>query len=125
MSDFDFIPAGIAICDPTGVITQLNATMLSWLDSSDKREFIGRPFHSILAPAAKIYFETHIRPMLMVEKSVQEISIEIMAPASQRIGVYLNGQVESSETGEPIALHFALFNGQQRYLYELELRERR
>lgn len=126
MNDPDLIPAGIVRCAPDARIEAVNATMLRWAGRESVSELTGRPFYSLLSPAGRIYFETHIRPMLQVEGHVQEIALELQTPGGERRRIYLNGQAERDEGGAITALHLACFSGGHRQSYERELlRQRR
>ena len=125
MFDPNLIPAGIVRCNPQSRVLSANATMLRWAGLSDVSEVLGRPFYAVLAPAGRIYFETHIRPMLMVEGTVQEIAFELLTPSGKRRRIYLNGHAERDESGEIVALHYACFSGGHRQSYERELVKKR
>ncbi len=126
MHDPDLIPAGIVRCSPDARIETVNATMLRWAGRESAKALLGRPFYSLLSPAGRIYFETHIRPMLQVEGHVQEIALELLTPGGERKRIYLNGQAERGDAGEIKALHLACFSGGHRQSYERELlRQRR
>ena len=125
MFDPNLIPAGIVRCNPQSRVLSANATMLRWAGLSDVSEVSGRPFYAVLAPAGRIYFETHIRPMLMVESAVQEIALELLTPSGERRRIYLNGHAERDASGTVVALHFACFSGGHRQSYERELLKKR
>lgn len=121
----DLLPAGIAQCDAMGRITYLNARMLDWLSVDTAADYLGRPFYSLLSPAGRIYFETHLRPMLMVEGQCSEISLELVAEDGARHRIYLNGRVDRNGADGAQVIHFVCFEGTDRHRYEQELLLRR
>jgi PAS domain-containing protein len=123
--DLDLIPAGVVCCDAMGRMTYLNGQMLAWLSVDTAEGHLGRPFYSLLSPAGRIYFETHLRPMLMIEGACSEISLELVAPCGDRHRIYLSGRVEKGDDGQVQALHFVCFEGVDRHRYEQELLLRR
>lgn len=123
--DPDLLPAGIVRCDAMGRMTYLNARMRAWLGVETDDDFLDRPFYSLLSPAGRIYFETHLRPMLMIEGECSEISLELVARSGARHRIYLSGRVEKDGGGQAGALHFACFEGTDRHRYEQELLLRR
>ncbi len=121
MQEPDLIPAGVVSCTADALIVAVNSRLLEWLGMNDATPLLGRPFHTILAPAGKIYFETHLRPMLLVEGRFSEISLQLRPDEGPDRRVYLNGQVETDTDGSVSALHFACFEGEARFRYEQEL----
>ncbi len=123
--DPDRVPAGMVTCDPAGRVTYLNGRMLAWLEAEDAADYLGRPFYAMLAPAGRIYFETHLRPMLMIEGRVSEISLELAAASGARHRIYLSADVETDGDGAVRAIHAVCFEGTERHAYERELLLRR
>ena len=124
-SELDLVPAGIVFCDALGRMAYLNETMLRWLSADTSDGYIGRPIYTLFSPAGRIYFETHLRPMLMIEGRCSEISLELAPPSKTRQRIYLNGNVEHDADGQIAALHFVCFEGADRHRYEQELLLRR
>ena len=121
----DQLPVGIVTCDATGRMTYLNKRMLDWLGAESAAPFLDRPFYTVLSPAGKIYFETHLRPMLVIEGHCSEISLELRNQANVGHRIYLSGSVERDATGDIKAIHLICFEGTDRHSYEQELLLRR
>ena len=118
----DLYPVGLVDCDAAGRITYLNARMRDWLEAGDGAALLGRPFYALLTPAGRIYFETHLRPMLMLEGGIEEISLELISATGRRTRIYLSGRVAADDAN---AVHLVCFGGADRQRYEQELLLRR
>ena len=122
---FDALPCGVVRCDGSGSVLSVNRRMLKWLSAEAADAWIGRPVHAILAPAGRIYFETHLRPMLAVDGRVSESALDLAGPPGARQPVYLDGRAERSEAGAVTGLVLVFTDGSHRALYERELRAQR
>ncbi len=124
-SDLDQYPVGLVDCDAVGRITYMNAQMRDWVPAASGESLLGKPFYGLLSPAGRIYFETHLRPMLMIEGVISEISLDLLAPAGQRKCIYLSGRTKLDADGQIVSLHLVCFSGDDRRRYEEELLLRR
>lgn len=106
-------------------MTYLNATIVQWLGADSPASYLGHPFYTLLTGAGKIYFETHLRPMLIIEGRCQEISLEVVGASNSRLRIYLSGSVTKNAAGEIDAIHLVCFEGTDRHHYEQELLRRR
>lgn len=66
----------------------------------------------LLAPASRIFFHTHVYPLLLKQGHVDSIACHMRVGAKGRLPVYLNGRLESQERciwlifGSPERQHF-------------------
>src|SRR5687768_7357410 len=73
---YEHAPAGYLSTLPGGLIARVNETLLSWTGHR-REELVGRKrLHDLLAPGARIYYETHYAPLLLMQGSVREIAVE-------------------------------------------------
>ncbi|WP_323036301.1 PAS domain S-box protein [Pararhodobacter sp.] len=122
-ADADLWPCGLAVLDGVRRIQQVNATLRDWLGlENDAPETLR--FVDILSRAGRIYFETHLRPLLLMEGQFQEISMDLERRDGTRFGVFLNGRATFVD-GQMVSAHICLFQNQQRHAFELELVARR
>ncbi|TYB85080.1 hypothetical protein [Oceaniovalibus sp. ACAM 378] len=77
-------------------------------------------FADILSRAGRIYFETHLRPLLLMQGYFSEISIELERPDGTRVAVYMNGSATLSD-GRMVNAHFSMFQNEHRQAFEHEL----
>lgn len=117
--DPDLWPCGLMVMDGAGHVQQINATLRRWLGLSDAPAAPLR-FVDLLSRAGRIYFETHLRPLLATQGHFSEVSIEMERPDGSRFGVFLNGKACLVE-GAMAEAHFCVFQNEQRQRFEREL----
>ena len=110
----DALPVGVALCDTDAGVVWINAALADWLDVP-RDDPVGRPVHDLLAPAGRIYFETHVRPILLAEGACEEISLELRGPPGARRPVFLSARRADGR------IHVVLTAAAQRAAYEREL----
>ncbi len=106
--------------DGSGQILKTNATLRRWLGMDTDEQCQSLRFVDIISRASRIYFETHLRPLLLMQGHFSEISIELERPDGTRAGVFINGSATLSE-GRLINAHFSMFQHEQRQAFEREL----
>lgn len=116
----DLWPCGLVVMDGFGQIQQTNATLRRWLGMEEAAPNRSLRFVDILSRAGRIYFETHLRPLLVMTGHFSEVSIELECPDGTRFGVFLNGRATLSD-GRMISAHFCVFQNEQRQSFEREL----
>ena len=117
---YEHAPAGYVSSLPDGSIVKVNATLLSWTGHR-RDELVGRRFHDLLAPGARIYYETHYAPLLQMQGSVREIAVELVCADGTRLPVLLNSTLTRDEAGAPRVERTTVFNASDRRRYEREL----
>lgn len=123
-SDLDLWPGGLLVMDGDGMITKTNATLRAWLGHDGSVQVSGTRFVDLLTRASRIFFETHLRPILVVEGVFSEVSLELERPDGSRFGVYINARAERPE-GQLSQAYFCIYKNEQRQSFERELVERR
>lgn len=120
-------PFGYVATSGVGNIELVNATMLEWL-GYELAELRGkRSLQQLLAPGDRIYFDTHIRPLLHMGGSVREIAVEFERRDGTRLPALINSQVLEPSTNAPdgFSIETIVIDATMRRTYELELlRER-
>jgi PAS domain S-box-containing protein len=118
-------PFGYLTMRANGLIVNINATLLTWL-GYERDEIAGhKSFHDLLGMGEKIYFETHLMPMLQMAGEISEINIELKGKEPIRIPTLLNARRISVQPDEEPIFRFSILNITQRKLYELELMKAR
>ena len=79
---FDNAPCGYVTLLPNGRVQRVNQTLLSWTGHTAE-QMTGERFSDFLNMAGRIYFETHIAPLLRMQGFINEFAIDMVsAPAS-------------------------------------------
>ncbi len=112
---------GFVSIDNHGVILQANNTLLQWLGFEKEEVIEKQTFPALLTMGGKIYFETHLMPLLQMQGGFTEVQLELRGANDKRIPVLLNAI--GSDDGDPksIHYHFTIIDITYRKRYEKEL----
>src|SRR3954471_7753012 len=95
---FENAPCGYLTIGPDGRISKVNATLEAWTGfSADK--LIGQRLHQFLNMAGRIYFETHIAPLLRMQGFFNEFALDFETAAGQRLPVIANAAERRNSDG--------------------------
>jgi sigma-B regulation protein RsbU (phosphoserine phosphatase) len=117
---FETSLCGYVITDGEGTIIRMNGRAALWLNSSPDR-FHGKRFSNILAVGGRIYFETHLWPLLRMQGYFDEVAIELADTGNGKMPAYVNGYEKKGKNDEPVFMRFTVFRGSDRRLYEQNL----
>lgn len=116
---FLFAPCGYLVTDLEGRIVRVNETFGSitgWIPE----ELVGRRFfHDLITTPSKIFYHTHLSPLLRMQRRVDEVALEILLPDSSPLPVLVNVSV-SEKVGTGI-MKIAIFKARDRRGYEKDL----
>lgn len=110
---------------PDGTLVKVNQTFLSWTGYDAAAVVRHRRLPELLPAGGRMFYETHLSPLLLMQGAVREIATELECADGSRLPVILNGVLQRDATGEPQVLRFALFDATERRSYERELLEAR
>jgi PAS domain S-box-containing protein len=118
---YEHAPAGYLSTLPGGLVVKVNETLLSWTGHR-REDVVGRKrIQDLLAPGARIYYETHYAPLLQMQDTVREIAVELIRADGGRLPVLLNSTLVRDEAGEPRIVRTTVFDASERRRYEREL----
>ncbi|HUP29735.1 MAG TPA: ATP-binding protein [Usitatibacter sp.] len=86
----DDAPCGFFSLGDDGRLQLANATLGRMLGAS-REAVVGRHVDSLFTPASRIFYQTHVYPMLKLELRVQEIYVSLRTQAGEELPVLLNG----------------------------------
>ncbi|VWX61260.1 Sigma-B regulation protein RsbU (Phosphoserine phosphatase) (modular protein) [Burkholderiales bacterium 8X] len=110
---------GLLVTAPDGLIREVNRTFCDWIGST-RDELVGRStLQSLLTMGGRIFYQTHLAPLLLVQRSVSEVKLEVLHRDGRRIPMILNA-VRRVRDGVA-ALDVAAFIAEDRHKYEQEL----
>jgi phosphoserine phosphatase RsbU/P len=117
---FDNAPCGYLTIGPDGRIAKVNATLTTWTGfEADK--FIGRRLHQFLNMAGRIYYETHIAPLLRMQGSFNEFALDFETAAGERLPVIANASERRDADGGLLFTCVVVIKATDRRRYEREL----
>jgi PAS domain S-box-containing protein len=114
----DDMPCGLLLTDIDCNILQYNRPLAD-LVGFGSSELVGLPFGDILAPASRIFIQTHILPTLLEKGSIDEIFFKLLKKDGEKHPVLLNAKVVKWENQR--AFTWSIFGATNRSMLESEL----
>ncbi|MFF5076000.1 PP2C family protein-serine/threonine phosphatase [Actinoplanes sp. NPDC000266] len=112
---YENAPCGNLSTRPDGTIIKVNATLLGWLGYT-RDELLGvRRFGELLTVGARIYYETHFAPLLLMQGEISGIALDLLAKDGTRFPVLVSSLVKDG------SVRTIVFDGRERNAYEQEL----
>ncbi|HSV84331.1 MAG TPA: PAS domain-containing sensor histidine kinase [Ramlibacter sp.] len=116
---YDAAPCGHLLLAPSGQILQVNATFCRWL-GHDAADLCGKAsLHELFTSGGRIFFYTHLQPLLRMQGSVTEVKLEVRRKDGTLLPMLFN-VVEREWKGKRL-WHAAAFIAEDRHKYEREL----
>ena len=118
---FEHAPCGLLLTSPRGEILAVNETLLAWIGRS-REEIVGKvTFAQLLNGAGRIYYETHVAPLLRMQGFANEVALELVRKDARTMPIFVSATEERGESGQPRSIRIALFQAIDRRRYEREL----
>lgn len=113
-------PCGYLSMLADGGIVNINKTLLTWLKLNREEVINIKSFQDLLGIGGKIYYETHLMPLFLMQGEVKEINIELRGKDKSVVPVLINGT--KVLIGHDQALYrLSITDISQRKMYEKEL----
>jgi sigma-B regulation protein RsbU (phosphoserine phosphatase) len=96
---FEHAPCGYLTLSPDGRIARVNQTFCTWTGYSPGY-FIGKRVHQFLNMAGRIYYETHIAPLLRMQGFFNEFALDFVTESGGRMPMIANAAEQRSPDGE-------------------------
>ena len=114
--------SGFLIADEKNRIIRSNQRVSDWLGITPE-EIKSKKFSDLLSIGSKIYFETHLSPLLKMQGYFEEILVELSGATGKRLKVLINAK-ESAPKEEGLKLiYYTLLEASDRVQYEQNLQE--
>jgi sigma-B regulation protein RsbU (phosphoserine phosphatase) len=121
---FENSPCGHITLQTNGRIARVNKTLLAWTGHSAD-EMVGKRFSDFVNMAGRIYYETHIAPLLRMQGFFNEFALEMVTAAGEPIQMICNALEGRDAAGKPLFTRLALLKATDRRRYEQELLQTR
>ena len=112
--------AGYIYTSPDGRITYANTRIVDWL-LLPRDALIGTRLTDHFPIARKVYYETHLAPLLRMQGHFDEVALELARADGTHIPVLVNGVEHNDASGATTFVRFAFFPAIQRRSYERNL----
>jgi phosphoserine phosphatase RsbU/P len=126
VADLDFqdmienAPCGYLSLGANGRIEHANRTLLGWTGHAAD-QMVGKRFSDFLNMAGRIYYETHIAPLLRMQGFFHEFAIDMLTTKGERLQMIANANERRDPDGQPLGVRLALIKATDRRRYEQEL----
>jgi sigma-B regulation protein RsbU (phosphoserine phosphatase) len=118
---YENAPCGYLSTRLDGRIAKINRTLLSWL-GYQAGDLVGRRYFSdLLTVGGRMYYETHLAPLLSMQGEVGGVALELRAADGTRLPVLVTSVVKTDRGGEAKLIRTTIFDARDRLSYEREL----
>jgi PAS domain S-box-containing protein len=118
---YEDAPVGYISSLVDGTIVRINRTLLGWA-GRERGDLVGHArLHDLLAPGARIYYETHVAPLLQMQGEVREIAAELLRADGSRLSVLMNAVLVRDDAGAARVIRTTVVDASERRRYEREL----
>ena len=114
--------SGHVIADAEGKILRINQRLAGWL-GCDASVAVGQRFSDLLTVGGKIYYETHLWPLLRMQGFFDEVALELGCANNQKLQVLVNAYERRDEKDTPQFIRITVFKATDRRIYEQNLRD--
>ncbi len=103
---WDHMPCGMVSFAGDGVILRVNDTLLA-MTGHERAAITGQPFHVLLSKGGRIFYHTHLFPLLQMRGEVEEIYLSILTQSGAEIPMLMNARSRVTDSGA--TMHDAIF----------------
>jgi len=122
---YEQAPCGYLSAAPDGTITRVNQTFLSLTGLTRTGLLAGRRVQDLMTVPGRIFYETHVGPLLRLQGFVSEIACDLERDDHNPLPVLMNCRVVRAADGQPLLMRFTFFDATVRRRFEHELQQAR
>ena len=115
---WDSAPVALLRLNGAGAILDVNDRFRGWFDDDTALDLRGTRLSTLLSAGGRIYWETHLAPLLRMQGRVEEIAVELRTGGIRR-PVLLSAELHGA--GDDVLIEVALFDARERSRFEREL----
>ena len=119
---FETTLCGFIIADKQGSILRVNKKIGAWINC-ETDELIGKRFSDLLSIGGKVYYETHLWPLLRMQGFFEEVVLELRSTAGDKLRVMVNALERRDKDDQPSFLRYTILKASDRLQYEQNLQE--
>jgi sigma-B regulation protein RsbU (phosphoserine phosphatase) len=121
---YENAPCGYLSLRPDARIVKANRTLATWTEYQPA-ELPGKLITDLLNMAGRIFFETHVRPLLRMQGFFNEFAIDMVTKSGSRVPVLANAVERRDEAGGLLFTRVTIFRATDRRRFERELLDAR
>lgn len=116
----DDIPCAMMVTDTQGCVQRMNAEFLR-IVGGDESRWRGASMDELLTPAARIFVQTYVFPMLHDARRVKELYLRLVGADGKPVPVMLNAACKRADQTADACIVWAVFVALERSRFEAEL----
>lgn len=117
---YENAPCGYLTVDAQGQIARVNTTLVRWL-GVDRGDLLGRSAQALLTPAGRVFYQTHVAPLLQVEGAARQVAIDLACSYNKRLSVISDWRRVEDAQGHTLGFRVMLVDASDRRAYERDL----
>ncbi|MGY1773019.1 SpoIIE family protein phosphatase [Blastococcus sp. SYSU D00813] len=117
---YENAPCGYLSTLPDGRIVKVNGTFAHWCGRSPG-ELLDDSFPDLLTVGARVFYETHVLPLLRMQGAVREVALDLALPGGTVLPCLVNAVELRDDAGAPLLVRATLFEATSRRRYERAL----
>lgn len=121
---YENAPCGYFSLSSEGLIVKVNQTFCRWTGFS-KEELVGRRLRDLLNVGGRIFYETHFAPLLRMQGFFNEVALDVLTAAGDRLPVLANASERRASNGDLLFTRVTIFPAVERRRYERDLADAR
>src|ERR1700737_3346799 len=98
---YENAPCGYLSLEPSGRIFKVNRTLSTWTGYAPD-QLVGRRLHDLLSIAGRMFYETHIAPLLRMQGFFNEVALDLITEKGDRLPVIANATERRDAAEYPI-----------------------
>jgi sigma-B regulation protein RsbU (phosphoserine phosphatase) len=121
---YENAPCGYLSLEPGGRIFKVNKTLCNWTGYGPE-ELLGKRLHHLLNIAGRMFYETHIAPLLRMQGFFHEVALDLVTAKGDLLPMIVNAAERRDSEGKPISTRITFLRATERRRYERELLDAR
>ena len=114
---YENAPCGYLSLDPAGRIFKVNKTLCNWVGYASE-DLLGKRLGDLLNIAGRMFYETHIAPLLRMQGFFNEVALDLVCRTGDRLPVIANAAERRAADGSVISTRLTLLKAADRRRYE-------
>jgi sigma-B regulation protein RsbU (phosphoserine phosphatase) len=121
---YENAPCGYLSIGPDARIAKVNRTLAEWLGYSPDA-LLGKRWHDLMTVGGKIFYETHLSPLLRMHGYFNEVALDLIATDGTKFPVFANAKERRDADGNLVFSRITVFSAGERRRYERDLLDAR
>ena len=119
---YEQAPCGDVSMLADATVTKVNQTACNWIGRSAD-SIVGKPFHDLLTVGGRMYYETHVGPLLAMQGHARQLSLDLVRADAPPMPILIDlvRRVVSTAQGSAELTRVTIADATQRRTYEREL----